>query len=102
MGVMSQNFSEYVEDIAVVAPGSTVVSQPCRVYSMTFSIEGAGDAVISVSNSQGYDNAYRVEKVVLTSTNKTFEIIYPTGKFFSSGVSAISNLGSVDVGVTFE
>lgn len=99
---MSQNFSAYKEDVSTLADGSTIIAQPCRVYTITFALEGAGDATISISNSEGYSSTSRVEKVVLTDEKKTHTITYPTGKFFSVGLSVTSNLAGVDVGVTYE
>jgi hypothetical protein len=102
MIAMSQNNSAYQEDVSTLAAGSTIVAQPCRVYTMTFALEGAGDATISVSNSEGYAVASRVLKVVLTDEMKTHTVTFPTGKYFSTGVSATSNLAGVDVSVTYE
>lgn len=99
---MSQNFSAYQEDVSTLAAGSTIIGQPCRVYTITVSHEGAGDPIVSFSNSEGYDTNERVEKVVLTDEIKTHTITYPTGKYFSVGLSATSNLAGVDVGVTYE
>lgn len=99
---LSQNFSAYQEDVSTLAAGSTIIAQPCRVYSITFCLEGAGDATVSVSNSDGYVQANRVEKVVLCDEKKTHTITYPTGKYFSTGLSATSNLAGVDVSVTYE
>jgi len=102
MGVLTQNFSTFKEDVSTLGVGSTIISQPCRVYEITFSTEGAGDSIISFSNSEEYDTSKRYGKVVLTDEKKTHTITYPTGKYFSTGLSATSNLAGVDVAVTYE
>ena len=103
MKAMSQNFSVHQEDISTKAAGTAIIAQPCRVFVITVSHEGAGDAVVSLSNSSSsYSNSARVEKVVLTDEKKTHTITYPTGKYLSAGLSATCNLSSIDISVTYE
>jgi hypothetical protein len=92
----------YKEDVVVVEPGSNLISDQCAVYSITVALEADGDAIVSFSDSLEYDTDERVEKVVLTAENHTIQLVYPGGKLLTTGLTAISNVGSVDVSVTYE
>ncbi|MCK9370335.1 hypothetical protein M0R04_10545 [Candidatus Dojkabacteria bacterium] len=102
MNAISQNFSAFQEDVSTLAAGSTIVAQPCRVFSITATVEADGDPIISISDSEGYNPTYRFEKIVLSAETKTHTITYPTGKYCARGVSATSNRASVDISVIYE
>lgn len=92
----------YEEDIAVVAPGTVIVDHPCVVWDMTVCIEEAVVAVVNFSNnSDGYDSADRVGKVVLNGPT-TIHCVFPKGRYCTEGLSAIANNGSADVRVSYD
>jgi hypothetical protein len=93
--------NKYQEDVAVVVPGSTLVAGPCVVWTITVAKEADATAIVSFSNSEGYDNAYRVFKVVIDAPN-TLHYSFPKGLYLSTGLSVISNVGSVDVSCTYD
>ena len=68
---LPQGNTGYQEDVSTGASGTTLVGQPCVIWTITVSIESDNDAIVSFSNSEGYDTNYRIEKVVLTAEKKT-------------------------------
>lgn len=92
----------YSEDIAVTATGTAIVNVDCVVYAVTVSLEGAGDAIISISSGSSYSSSNRTDKVVLTDEIHTVQLVFPEGKRMDGGISATSNKAGVDIGVTYE
>lgn len=92
--------NKYQEDLPVI--GANLIYTPCVVYSITICLEADGDAVVSFSDSQTYDSASRVLKLVTSAENKTIHVSFPEGKKFDTGLSAISNVSSVDVSITYQ
>jgi hypothetical protein len=91
----------FQEDVSSLAAGSNIINYQCAVYAITISSE-SGAGVVSISDSNGYAVASRVEKVVLSTSQPTVTLSYPGGKLFTTGLSAIANSGSVDISVTYE
>lgn len=95
--------SVYQEDVSVLANGTSLISVPCVVYSIVVSRDVAGDSVVSIANSSGnYSVSGRLEKVKITDECPTFQLTYPKGKSFSSGVAARANSASTNISVTYE
>jgi len=95
--------NKYQEDISVLVGGTELIAVPCVVYSITISKESDGDAAVSFSNSiTAYSATYRVLKLVTTAEQHTVHIEFPNGLKLSSGLSAVSNVASVDVCITYE
>ena len=92
--------NSYTEDVSLV--GTTILSIPAVVYDMTISLEGDGDAVVSIADATTYSSTSRVIKATTTAEVHTVHLVYPEGKIFSSGISAIANIGSVDIAITYE
>ncbi len=99
---LPQGNNTYQEDVSTLEAGSTLVTGPCVVWSITAAVEADGDPIISFSNSEGYDATYRVAKIVLSTETKTVHLVFPKGLYCSTGLSATSNLASVDVSVTYD
>lgn len=101
MILTSKNY--YKEDISVLVAGSELIALPCIVYSITIVKEVDGDAIVNFSNTAtSYDSSYRVLKLATTAEQHTVHVDFPNGLKLSSGLCATSNLGSVDVSVTYE
>lgn len=90
----------YQEDISPA--GATLITDQCAVYEITISSDDLSHSIVSISNSVGYDASLRLEKAVLSSSMPTVCLSYPGGKLFTTGFSAISNGGSVNISVTYE
>lgn len=94
--------SGYREDVPNNPTGVTLVSRPCVVWEITVAVEADGDAVVSFSDSILYDGDARKIKAVTSAEQKTIQLVYPKGKYFATGLSATSNIASVDVSVTYD
>ena len=93
----------FKEDISTLDGGTELIGSPCVIYSITVSHESDADPIISFSNSAtAYDSDERVEKICLTAEEHTKQMVYPNGLFCDSGLCVTSNLGSVDVSVSYE
>ena len=93
----------YEEDVSTTAGGVAIVAHPCVVFSITGSIETAGDAVINIADdATTYTQADRIEQICLTDENHTVQLTYPGGKKFSAGLVATTNKAGVDLSITYE
>ena len=93
----------YKEDISTLAAGTELVSSPCVVYSVVATIEADGDAIINFSNSAtSYSTTYRCLKLVTCAEHHTVTATFPNGMACSTGLCATSNVGGVDISVTYE
>lgn len=93
--------SVYEEDISIGA-GTELLGSPSTVWDLTVVVEDAVTAVVNFSNSiTSYDNAQRCAKVVISGPG-TQHIMFPKGLPITTGLSAVANVGSVDVRVTYE
>lgn len=101
MGVLTSS-NKYQEDISTLAAGTNLIGHPCVVKNIQVTIEADGDAIVSFADGLTYTTANRVLKVVTSAENKTISLDFGEGKPFSTGLSATSNLASVDVSITYE
>ena len=97
----AQGSNKYQEDVSVLEAGSTLVSGPCVVWSITVALEANSTAILNFSNSEGYDSTYRVFKVTIDAPG-TLHYTFPKGLYCSTGFSVVSNVASVDVSCTFD
>jgi len=94
--------SKYQEDISTLAAGTEVIGEPCTVREITVTSDTAGVAVLNISDSSSsYDSTSRVIKVVINGQG-TQQLTFPKGKFFSSGLCAVSNKSSINVAVSYD
>ena len=95
--------NKYQKDISTLAAGTELIGYPCLVHEITITSDAAGDASVSISNSTtSYSSSTRLAKINATDEQQTKQLVYPKGKLFSSGVSAVANKASVDIAITFE
>lgn len=93
--------SVYEEDISIGA-GTELIGHPATVWSVIVVIETSGTAVVSFSNSiTSYSNATRCGKIVVSGPG-TQQVVFAKGLPVTTGLCAVSNLGSVDVMVAYE
>lgn len=87
------------EDISLT--GENIIGQPCTVWSITIAHDGASNGVVTITDSTTYSASSRVLKVAVLA-HDTKHLPFPSGMPFSNGLSAISNLGTVDISVTYD
>ena len=93
--------STYEEDISVTT-GTELLSGPATVWEVIVCLEADATATINFSNSTGtYDNAYRSGKIVLDGPG-TQQVVFPKGLLCTRGLCVVSNVGSVDVHISYD
>ena len=99
---LTQGNTKYQEDISTLAAGTALVAGPCVVWKMVVSLEVSGVAIVNFANDDtSYSNANRVLKVVINGPT-TIPLTFPKGLYLSDGLSATSNLASVDVTIIYD
>lgn len=93
----------YQEDIAVVAPGTVLVSRPCQVWQIQIVADIGQTGIVEFSDdATGYNNAHRKAKAYLSSGGYMQTINFPHGLNCTRGLSTIANTTSMDVFVSYD
>lgn len=105
---MSVNYLAYpndtfAEDISSAPEGTVLVSQPCQVWKISIKADILQAGVVNFSNSSDkYNNTYRKDKAVLSAGQYQIDMNYPHGMFCDKGLSVVSNVGGVDIFVSYD
>jgi hypothetical protein len=97
--------TKFQEDIKTSGGGTNLISVPCVVWNLTVSREAAtGVAVVSLSDSSStYSSTNKVLEVIVSGpAQPTHSISFPKGLYLKNGLTAISNLTSVDISVVYD
>lgn len=93
----------YQANVSQLAAGTEIIDTPCIVYEITMINDLKGDAAMSISDSvTSYSAASRVAKLLATDENQMVQVVFPTGKKFSTGLCATCNKSSTDISITYE
>lgn len=94
--------NKYQAGISTLAAGTEILGVAAKIWSITFALEADSTATVNFSDTAtAYASTSRIGKVVIDGPG-TVQLAFPDGCELSNGLCMTSNVGSVDVSVTYE